>query len=109
MSPELIQLLAAAVLALGGLSGLGAFISVIFQRRKLRAEAEKTGVDAGQVIVTTSLNLMEEMKNDNEELRDEVDDLRDYVDLLVEAMRANGMVIPPRPPRRRRRPAQTVQ
>lgn len=111
--PQLVALLG----AVGGVAGLGAVFRIGIDRRKGRAEAARSEVDAGKVVADTAVGLVEplraqieylgeELRESREEskqsraeteaLRREVHELRGYIAQLVDALAAAGAEIPPR-------------
>lgn len=74
------------LLALGGLSGFAGLIQVVFQRRKFKREAEKTGADATQVIASTASGLLVAARTEITELQQDRDELREDFDYAMEAM-----------------------
>ena len=98
MVDDLVQ----ALVAVGGLVGLSSPIVVLLQRRKINAEAKKTGVDAAAVISDTAIELLQaakvtatEAKVDVEKLGGEVRALRRHVARLEELLARHGIEAPP--------------
>lgn len=55
---QIFQLIA----VLGGLTGLASIITAIIQKRKIEAEADKSGADAAQVLSAASIALLAPME-----------------------------------------------
>lgn len=70
------------LVAVGGVTGLATPVVVLMQRRKIRAEADKVGVDAASVISDTALELMTAAKASADAANSKVDDLTGEVDAL---------------------------
>lgn len=99
------------VLAVGGVSGIGALILVGTQKKKLVAEAGKTVAEADSImsesglkrtdreakILDMSERLLEQLEEQNREANRKVDRLTEYVETLVFALRAAGAPVPPMP------------
>lgn len=119
------------LVGLGSFVGTGGLVHVIFQRQKLKREAEKVGADATQVITTTATGLLvaarnevAEMHEDNQRLRDDFDFAMDAMDVYVQAVSSHIHTLermvrgldptayvpqqPPRPRLRRPRPQGTT-
>lgn len=102
-----------ALLALGGLAGIGSLFLVRAQKNKVVAESGKTDAEADSVLADASLKKtnrearildmyergmasMQERINESEE---RMDRLTEYVEVLVSALREAGQPVPPMPPR----------
>lgn len=99
------------LVALGGLSGVGALLMVTAQKRKLVAESGKTNAEADAAFseayhrrASTQISLIEPYEKMNYRLQIEldkanarIDRLTEYVEVLVREMRANGIAVPPMP------------
>lgn len=59
MTPGDIALIIAAI---GGLAGVGSMVTALFNRKKIYAEAGKSGADSAQVLSAASVALLEPMQ-----------------------------------------------
>lgn len=87
--------------SLGGLSFIGTTIQTLAQRRKVKAEAAKTGVDAAAVLTDSALAVLTAVRDEAEGLRTELSQTRAELSALrrhlgrVEAMlRERGLPVP---------------
>lgn len=101
------------LVAIGGLSGLGAFFMVRQQKRRIVADTDKTEAEADSVLADAQqkrtareISLIEPYermhKRMAEELVDlyaEVDRLKAYTEMLAQMLRNAGLPIPPMPPK----------
>lgn len=59
ITSTVIQIVGAAVAAVGGVAGLTAFTKIGPERRKITAQAYRAGVDSAQVLASTSVSLLD--------------------------------------------------
>ena len=88
------EALISAGAALGGLGFIGTVITAIAMRRKVRAEADKTGADAASVLTGSAMSLVEEVRADLLETQHELRALRRHVGVLEGLLRVNGIPVP---------------
>lgn len=77
------NLILAIITALGGTAGITSVITTIFQRKKMKAEAESVKIENDKAVmdyVTNALkNLSETYKSDQEKLKEELQKQKDLV------------------------------
>lgn len=114
--PELAQVVDWGIkilLAVGGLGGLAAFLTVRAQKRKIIAESGKTDAEANSItadaamkktdregrILDMSERVLESMQERLNDAEGKIDRLTEYVEILVQQLRDNGVAVPPMPKR----------
>lgn len=111
MSSDTLTLVVQIIVAVGGLSGVGALFMVAAQKRKLIAESGKTNAEADAAFseayhrrASTQINLIEpyekmtnRLQNELDKANTRIDRLTEYVEVLVEIMRDNDITVPPMP------------
>lgn len=102
------------LVALGGLTGVGAFFMVRSQKRKLVADTDKTEAEADSVVADAQqkrtareISLIEpyermhvRMAAELDDLYAEVDRLKEYIQTLAQVIRGAGVEVPPMPRKR---------
>lgn len=77
------NLIIAIITALGGTAGITSVVTIIFQRKKMKAEAESVKIENDKAVmdyVTNALkNLSETYKSDQEKLKEELQKQKDLV------------------------------
>lgn len=90
---------------LGGVVSAGGIVTALSLRKKVRAEAKKTGADTAEVLAGVGADLVTEVRADMRELKAEhrqemremqaeVRALRRHVGVLEGLLRTNGVTIP---------------
>lgn len=79
---------------LGGLGFVGAIITALSLRSKVRAEAEKTGADAASVLTGSAMSLVEAVQADLKETQQELRALRRHLGVVEGLLRVNGIPVP---------------
>lgn len=97
MNDGFIQFLA----VLGGLSFLSTPIVVLLQRRKIKAEASKTGADAAAVLTESAISVLNEVRTEAKGLRAELGEaraeiraLRRHLTKVESILRVAGLEVP---------------
>lgn len=79
---------------IGGLGVPAAVVTALAMRRKVRAEAGKTGADAADVLTGSAMSYVTEVRADMAELQQEMRALRRHVGVLEGLLRVNGIPVP---------------
>lgn len=84
-----------AVLAVCSLAGTVAM--ALLNRRKIRAEASKTGADAAAVLTGSALEMFKEVREELRDARVEIDALREHLEIIQGLLRASApqVAVPP--------------
>lgn len=112
-SVQLLDWAVRLLLALGGLTGVGALVSVRAQKRKLVADTGKTDAEADNIMADASVKRVDyadkvigvyergidHMQEQLDEANAKIDRLTDYIEVLVAALRAGGLPVPAMPRR----------
>lgn len=83
--------------ALGGGGGIVSTATALLNRRKIRAEASKTGADAAAVLTGSALEMFKEVREELKEARIEIDALREHLEIIQGLLRASApqVAVPP--------------
>lgn len=81
--------LVTALASLGGCGFIGTTIVALLNRRKIKAEASKTGADAAAVLTGSAMQLLERVQSESIGLRRELIEARAELDNMLVAIRAH--------------------
>lgn len=115
MSSDFLTVAVQILVALGGVSGIGALLMVTAQKRKILADSGKTNAEADKEFseayhrrASTQINLIDPLEKMNARLEKEldkanarIDRLTEYVEVLAEKLRENHIPVPAMPNRDR--------
>ncbi len=87
--------------SLGGCGFIGSTIVALLNRRKIKAEASKTGADAAAVLTGSALELLKRVQDEAiglraelKEARAEIDAMREHMDTIQGLLRAAAPEVP---------------
>jgi hypothetical protein len=87
--------------ALGPLTFIGTTINVLVQRRKIRAEAQRTtaqgekfGADAARVLAETATDLLQPLRDELRAAHEEITAMRHHLARVEALLREHGVPVP---------------
>jgi hypothetical protein len=81
---------------LAGLSFVVTIVVALLNRKKIKAEADKTGADAVAVLTASAVQLLIPIKEELQRANEKIEAMGHQLDIVEGLLRENGLPVPPR-------------